>query len=133
MLEVRPALKQPKANIYFGCIKDQIVMRDDLIAPTDVESYEPFSTQKELRKEIELADKNSRQELKNLGFAKDSLKIVGDIIASPHFDEVITCADSCESAPTIEPTKKEPNLMDLCAYLSKPSRSLSLEDICSSD
>lgn len=29
--------------------------------------------------------------------------------------------------------KKEPNLMDLCAYLPKPSRSLSLEDVCCTD
>lgn len=39
VLEVRPALKQSKANIYFGCMKDQIVMHDDLIAPTDVDWY----------------------------------------------------------------------------------------------
>jgi hypothetical protein len=37
ILEIRPVLSQLKSNIYFGCMKDQIVMHDDLIAPADVD------------------------------------------------------------------------------------------------
>lgn len=39
ILEVRPSLRQSKQKIYFGCMKDKIVMHDDLIAPTNVDWY----------------------------------------------------------------------------------------------
>lgn len=38
-LEVRSVPKRTKREIYFGCMKDQIIMHDDLIDPTNVDWY----------------------------------------------------------------------------------------------
>ena len=38
-LEVHPAKKEQKNQISFGCMKDEIVMHDDLISPLDVDWY----------------------------------------------------------------------------------------------